>query len=174
MPADVARCGAPTNSPSLPSRSRRLEHRWPASNIAASPGLRLELKTSAANAHPALSGSGFPMAGAAVRVLHSTEDGAHGDGWRGAPSAPTPGPRRRATPPFTLVVTTSWCRTAWPSSPACARATDDVRWLGVGYQIWGPLHVVASLGCRRWCCHSVQDHRAKACNDGAYGCHVPS
>ena len=25
------------------------------------------------------------MAGAAVRVLHSTEDGAHGDGWHGAP-----------------------------------------------------------------------------------------
>jgi hypothetical protein len=35
-----------------------------------------------------------------------------------------------------------------------------------------PLHVIAPLGCRRWCCHSVQDHRAKACNDDAYGCHV--
>ena len=39
--------------------------------------------------------------------------------------------------PFTLVVTTSWSRMAWRSSPACARPTDDVRWLGVGYQIWG-------------------------------------
>ena len=66
---------------------------------------------------------------------------------RGADSRSTPAryssrSTEEATP-FTLVVTTSWCRTAWRSSPACARPTDDVRWLGLGYQIWG------ALACRR-------------------------
>ena len=97
----------------------------------------------------------------------------HGADSRSTPARYSSRSTEEATP-FTLVVTTSWCRTAWPSSPACVRATDDVRWLGVGYQMGGGLHVVASLGCRRWRCHSVQDHRAKACNDGAYGRHVPS
>jgi hypothetical protein len=53
-------------------------------HIGSSLGLRLELKTSAASAHPTLLGSSFPTAGAAVLVLHSTEDNTHEYGWRGA------------------------------------------------------------------------------------------
>ena len=145
----------PRTSPgAAPRRTRRPSHRDPdvlsidlageQFHIAASHGLCLELKTSAANAHPTLSGSGFPMAGAAVCVLHSTEDGAMEmvgvgpcctSGSTDSRSTPTRYSSRSTEEetPFTLVVTTSWCRTAWRSSPACARPTDDVRWLGVGY-----------------------------------------
>jgi hypothetical protein len=61
-------------------------------------------------------------------------------------------------------------RRIWPSGARIC-TTGPVRFdggaflcpglLGVRAEMALPLHVIASLGCRRWRCHSVQDHRRK-------------
>lgn len=71
-------------------------------HIAASPGLRLELKTSAANAHPALSPDpAFPWLErrCASSILQRTAPMEMVGVGPVVRAAPTPGPRRRATPP---------------------------------------------------------------------------
>jgi hypothetical protein len=85
-------------------------------------------------------------------------------------------PSRRHPSPLSIVLVVVDGHPLIPSSPDPAIRSPDLhdrtrpvrrqhlplsRPPGVCAQMVLPLHVIAFLGCRRWCCHSVQDHRRK-------------